>query len=118
MKVKPQPAATSDGFIDGDGVVSLDSGLGLYLGTPEPYYFSHDRTWEVGDGRERGSWYRIYDDRYPAGRDGYFPWEWGNHSFMQYQPEIAAWLRDQILVQAGPYVGQGVVSQWKRASRE
>jgi hypothetical protein len=103
---------TSDGYIDSDGVVSLDSGLGLFLGTPESYYFSHEKVWQVDNEALRGSWYRIYDNRYPQDETGAFPWEWSNHSFVQYNPQVAEWLRVNLIGQAGPYVGEPPVSLW------
>jgi hypothetical protein len=110
---KSKDGAISDGFIDSDGVVSLDSGLGLFLGTNQSDYFSHDKFWPLGDKQERGSWYRIFDQTYPQDDSGAFPWEWGNHSFVQYSPEVAAWLETNILGVAGPYVAEGIVSQWE-----
>jgi pimeloyl-ACP methyl ester carboxylesterase len=109
----------SDGYIDSDGVVSLDSGLGLFLGTFESNYFSHEKTWpvdaETGDSKTmRGSWYRIFDSRYPQNDTGAFPWEWGNHSSVQYNPEVAVWLRINVIRQAGPYVGELPVSGWSK----
>jgi pimeloyl-ACP methyl ester carboxylesterase len=105
--------SVSDGFIDSDGVVSLDSGLGLFLGTTESDYFSHDKLWQLGNDQERGSWYRIFDERYPQDETGAFPWEWGNHSFVQYSPDVAQWLETNILEKAGPYVGSKQLSQWE-----
>lgn len=107
----------SDGYIDSDGVVSLDSGLGLFLGTLESEYFSHEKVWQVdgetGDSKTmRGSWYRIFDNRYFQDETGAFPWEWGNHSSVQYNPEVAEWLRVNVIEQAGPYVGEPPVSLW------
>ncbi len=102
----------SDGYIDSDGVVSLDSGLGLFLGTEESDYFSHEKVWQNEGETLRGSWYRIFDSRYPQDKEGVFPWEWGNHSFVQYSPEVATWLKQTILERAGPYVGAEVVSTW------
>jgi pimeloyl-ACP methyl ester carboxylesterase len=112
-KSTPQ-TSVSDGYIDSDGVVGLDSGLGLFLGTSKSDYFSHERTWQVAGETLRGSWYRIFDDRYPQNETGFFPWEWGNHSFVQYNPEVAKWLRMNLLEQAGPYVGEPSVSGWTR----
>jgi pimeloyl-ACP methyl ester carboxylesterase len=102
----------SDGYIDSDGVVSLDSGLGLFLGTPDSEYFSHEKTWQADGELLRGSWYRIFDNRYLQDERGAFPWEWGNHSFVQYNPEVAEWLRVNVIEQAGPYVGEPSVSLW------
>jgi pimeloyl-ACP methyl ester carboxylesterase len=105
------PAA--DGFIDSDGVVSLDSGLGLFLGTAQSDYFSHEKLWRFGNNEERGSWYRIIDAPYPQDETGSFPWEWGNHSLVQYSPEVASWLEQTIISVAGPYVSETLVSKWK-----
>jgi hypothetical protein len=105
---------TSDGFIDGDGVVALDSGLGLFLSTTTPEYFSHERTWDVAGETLRGSWYRLFDSRYPRDETGNFPWEWANHSFAQYNPEVATWLEQNILSQAGPYVAKSPYSIWQK----
>jgi pimeloyl-ACP methyl ester carboxylesterase len=105
---------TSDGYIDSDGVVSLDSGLGLFLGTTESYYFSHEKVWQVDHEALRGSWYRIYDNRYPQDETGAFPWEWSNHSFVQYNPQVAKWLRLNLIARAGPYVGEPSLSLWSR----
>jgi hypothetical protein len=112
-------ASVSDGSIDSDGVVGLDSGLGLFLETPENDYFSHEKLWKIDDDTRvnktvRGSWYRIYDHRYPQDETGFFPWEWGNHSFVQYDPKVAEWLRVNLLEQAGPYVSDLSVSSWAR----
>jgi hypothetical protein len=105
--------SVADGVIDSDGVVSLDSGLGLFLGTEDSEYFGHENIWQTSSGQERGSWYRIFDERYERDSTGAFPWEWGNHSFVQYSPEVASWLETHILSQAGPYVGSKNVSEWK-----
>lgn len=110
--------AVGDGFIDSDGVVSLDSGLGLFLGSQAPEYFSHERLWSVGTERVRGSWYRIYDGRYPRGPAGTFPWEWGNHAFMQYSGATGRWLAQTILDEAGPYVGPASISSWRFTPKE
>jgi pimeloyl-ACP methyl ester carboxylesterase len=107
-----QRGSATDGFVDSDGVVSLTSGLGLFLSTAESDYFSHEKLWQFGSSKERGSWYRVYDAPYPQDKDT-FPWEWGNHSFVQYSPEVAGWLEQHIISVAGPYVGEDIVSQWK-----
>ena len=106
----PEAAETSDGRIDGDGVVSLESGLGLFLATDTPEFYSHAQLWQVGGQRERGSWYRIMGDPYP--NQGSFPWEWGNHSFMQYSGEVSGWLARNLLDNAGPFVGPEPFSGW------
>ncbi len=103
---------TGDGAIDSDGVVGLDSGLGFFLGGGVPEYFSHEKLWRVGDKRLRGSWYRIYDERYASNLSRTFPWEWGNHAFMQYSSETGRWLARTILDSAGPYVGPEPISRW------
>lgn len=110
----PETGELSDGFIDGDGVVALDSGLGFRLGTDVPDFFSHERVWPVADETLRGSWYRLYDEPYPQDANGNFPWEWANHSFVQYSPEVAGWLAQNVLEQAGPYVGAAPYSGWER----
>ncbi|CAA9571435.1 MAG: hypothetical protein AVDCRST_MAG86-1701 [uncultured Truepera sp.] len=109
-------AANPDGYIDSDGVVGLDSGLGLFLGTAAPEYFSHERVWPVGGKSFQGSWYRIFDGRYPQRTDEAFPWDWGNHGLVQYSGEVAAWISEHILADAGPYVGQATLSGWKAAA--
>ncbi|MBM4027229.1 MAG: hypothetical protein FJ280_17750, partial [Planctomycetes bacterium] len=51
--VKVRPVANTrgaDGEIDDDGLVSLDSGLGLRLGTSTLEYFDHTKSWLVRSG--------------------------------------------------------------------
>ena len=110
-KAVPEAAETSDGRIDGDGVVSLESGLGLFLATDTPEFYSHAQLWGSGGPRERGSWYRIMGDPYP--NQDSFPWEWGNHSFMQYSGGVSGWLAGNVLEDAGPFVGPEPLSGWR-----
>ncbi len=102
---------SKDGEIDADGVVSIDSGLGLFLGTEIPYFFAHDQLWDLGYGLEYGSWYRL-----GVGDQGLevspYPWEWGNHAFMQYSGDVAIWLNQHILNTAGPIISPDTFSTW------
>jgi len=106
--VKVRPVANTrcaDGEIDNDGLVSLDSALGLRLGTSVVEYFDHTKTWPAAPGsatKVNGSWYRFYDG----------PWNLDNHGSVLTNPRLAAWLYTEILRGAGPLPGPGPRSTW------
>ncbi len=106
--VKVRPVANTrpaDGEIDNDGLVSLDSALGLRLGTSVVEYFDHTKTWPASAGsatQVNGSWYRFYDG----------PWNLDNHGSVLTNPRLAAWVYTEILRGAGPLPGPGPRSTW------
>lgn len=106
--VKVRPIANTrpaDGEIDNDGLVSVDSALGLRLGTSVVEYFDHTKTWPAGSGsaaKVNGSWYRFYDG--PSNLD--------NHGSILTNPRLAAWIYTEIIRVAGPIPGPGQRSTW------
>ncbi len=107
--VKVRPVANTrgaDGEIDNDGLVSMDSALGLRLGTSTIEYFDHTKSWSVRSGSTtttmNGSWYRFYDG----------PWNLDNHGSILTNPRVAAWLHTEIIRGAGPIPGPGPRSTW------
>jgi hypothetical protein len=70
--------ATSDGEIDNDGFVPINSALGVKLGTQTKNYFDHSGS---------GSWYRFY--RSAA--------DFHNHGTIKFKEEIGVWLRENII---------------------
>ena len=95
VKLRTLPGRPSDGEVDNDGLVGIDSALGLTLGRAGSVvdYLDHTRRWEVPDSAEPavGSWYRLH-----AG-----PWDWDNHGTIVYNASVGRWLSHNI-VQAGP----------------
>lgn len=92
----------ADGEIDNDGMVGIDSALGIKLGTTTLEYFDHSREWPMAGGLVRGSWYRLYSG----------PWNWDDHGSLRRNPETARWLRQHLFRSAGPWVGTNSISQW------
>lgn len=107
--VKVRPVVNThgaDGEIDNDGLVSMDSALGLRLGTSTIEYFDHTKSWSVRSGSAtttvNGSWYRFYDG----------PWSLDNHGSILTNPRVGAWLHAEIIRSAGPIPGPGARSTW------
>ena len=98
-----------DGLIDADGVVPVDSGLGLLLGSDEWGYLAAGREWQVGDERLPGSWYR--PDL--ADPERTFPWTYLHHIDQPYDPGVARWIADTLLGAAGPDPSDAGVSRWR-----
>ncbi|RYY39740.1 MAG: hypothetical protein EOO08_08695 [Chitinophagaceae bacterium] len=109
-RFRAQTSATSDGEIDNDGFVPVNSALGVNLGSTEKDFFDHRRS---------GSWYRFY--RSIA--------DFHNHGTIKFHEEVGAWLRENIIgntptalalghtlninTAAGPKVASGgTVSTW------
>lgn len=105
-----QPAgAVGDGLIDADGVVPIDSGLGLLLGGDEWAYLAAGREWQVGGELLPGSWYRpdVTDPEQT------FPWTYLHHIDQAYDPGVARWIHDTLLGQAGPDPSGPGLSRWR-----
>ncbi|GAA4338602.1 hypothetical protein [Flaviaesturariibacter amylovorans] len=68
----------SDGEIDNDGFVPINSALGVKLGTDNKNYFDH-----AGG----GSWYRFYR----SGADFH------NHGTIKFNEDVGKWLRENII---------------------
>ncbi len=96
----------SDGEVDSDGMVPLDSALGWTLGRgrENPRYFDHTRQWLAGGRRQWGSWYRYLDG----------PWNRDNHGSILSNAEVGGWIHHSIVSQAGPLPGPGELSTWPR----
>lgn len=77
-----------DGEIDSDGFVSIASSL----------------AWGLGWGAEAGG--GVY--RHPEKG----PWHLLNHGSIKGNPELARWLRDEIITKAGPVARPGKISGW------
>ena len=98
-----------DGEIDADGVVPVPSALGYLLGADEGPYLAADREWTVAGERQRGSWYRpdLVDP------EAELPWTFLHHIDLQWAPEVAAWIAEELLGSAGPDPRGGDVSGWR-----
>jgi hypothetical protein len=113
-----------DDVVDSDGFVGLDSSIGFRLGTATNEYFANGQCWNVsGVGTVRGSWYRVFDSRYPRNRDNSmrdgssrqsFPWDWSNHGDIHHRAGVGQWLYTHLIAQAGPWVGPANFSSWSR----
>ena len=97
-----------DGEIDADGVVPVDSALGLLMGGDAWPYLAAGRDWQVGDEVLPGSWYRPDLDDPNSER----PWTYLHHIDQQYDPAVARWIRDTLLGAAGPVAGPVPLSAW------
>jgi hypothetical protein len=95
----------SDSLVDSDGFVGAASGYGWNLGTSSPRYFDHSATWTVGGRTVRGSWYRII-------RQENLPWADANHETIMRLGSVGAWIRANIVQQAGPVPAAGPISVW------
>ena len=98
-----------DGDIDADGLVPVDSALGLLLGGREWAYLAAGRTWVVGDETLPGSWYRPDLDDPGTER----PWTYLHHIDQQYDPAVAQWIAETLLGAAGPEAGPLPLSGWR-----
>jgi hypothetical protein len=76
-----------DGEIDTDGMVPVNSSLGISLG------FDHT---------SGGSWYRLVDG----------PWSLTNHGNVIRKAEVGAWVFQNLISRAGPKVGAGALSTY------
>jgi hypothetical protein len=94
----PPERRTGDGDIDADGVVSVDSALGLLLASDDWPYLAAGRRWQVGDEVLDGSWYRPDVDAPLETK----PWTYLHHIDMQYDPAVARWIATSLLGVAGP----------------
>jgi pimeloyl-ACP methyl ester carboxylesterase len=113
-----------DDVVDSDGFVGVDSSVGYQLGTTTREYFGNGQCWAVqGAGSVRGSWYRIFDSRYPRRTDTTmregssrqsFPWDWTNHGNIHHRGDVGTWIGTELIQRAGPYVGPGIWSEWGR----
>jgi hypothetical protein len=96
----PLPVATngstSDGLVDFDGFVAIDSAVGLRLGTAVPGFFDHTRLDHVRAGAPSpGSWYRLFAS----------PMDRMNHEIQRF--ETGQWISAQILgANPGPIPSQ------------
>ncbi|MBX7222168.1 MAG: GPI inositol-deacylase [Blastocatellia bacterium] len=93
---------TSDGEIDNDGMVGLDSALGYRLGTSQPYYFDHSQSWTVQGRTIPGTWYRFQSG----------PWNWDNHGSLRLNPQVGRWLFENLVSTAGPQCSPAPYSVW------
>lgn len=100
--------AVGDGDIDADGVVPVDSALGLLMGGGSTPYLAAGTSWRVGDASVEGSWYRP-DLEDPSTE---LPWTYLHHIDLQYEPSVARWLADELLGSAGPLPGPFPRSAW------
>ncbi len=98
-----------DGDIDADGVVPVDSALGLLLGGRDWPYLAAGREWSVGDETLPGSWYR--PDLDDPGAE--LPWTYLHHIDQQYDPAVARWIAETLLGAAGPEAGPLPLSAWR-----
>ncbi len=103
------PGPVGDGRIDADGVVPVDSGLGLLMGGDEWAYLAAGREWQVGDELLAGSWYRPD----VADREHTFPWTYLHHIDQPYDPDAARWIARTLLGTAGPDPGDADISRWR-----
>ena len=87
---------------DTDGMVGMNSALGLQLGTATIGYFDHTKLWKVKGRKVRGSWYRLYNG----------PWDRNNHADMRDDGHTGRWLYHHVIRNAGPLVGADRWSDW------
>ena len=98
-----------DGQIDADGVVPVDSALGLLMGGDEWPYLAAGREWSVAGETLPGSWYRPdLDD--PAKE---LPWTYLHHIDQQYDPAVARWIAEALIGAAGPDPSDPDLSRWR-----
>ncbi len=98
-----------DGQIDADGVVPVDSALGLLMGGDDWPYLAAGRAWSVAGETLPGSWYRPdLDDP-----EAELPWTYLHHIDQQYDPGLARWIARTLLGTAGPDPSDPVLSRWR-----
>jgi hypothetical protein len=104
----------SSGGFDSDGFVGFGSGHGFRLVSGSNEFFSHEKSWDVGGQHRRGSWYRVYDDRYDfAGGPRFDSWSWSHHGYIHHNVGTGRWIHRHLLGSAGPHVGPERFSQWE-----
>jgi hypothetical protein len=86
----------SDGEIDSDGFVPINSALGTKLGTSTENFFSN---------RTSGSWYRFYDSAA----------NFHNHGSIKLFSEIGKWLREEIIGNSVSTLNNGALNSQKSA---
>jgi hypothetical protein len=108
-KTKDEPAVSNqDGFADGDGMVGVRSGLAFRFGSSTEGIFEHGRSWSAGSEQVDGNFYRL-----PSLQDGEpTPWVFRNHDNIHRTASVGEWIRENILLEAGPLPGGGLVSLW------
>ena len=98
-----------DGQIDADGVVAVDSALGLLMAGDTWPYLAAGRDWQVGDEILPGSWYRPdLDDP-----EATLPWTYLHHIDQQYDPAVARWIARTLIGAAGPDPSSPDISRWR-----
>ncbi|NOT92708.1 PGAP1-like alpha/beta domain-containing protein [Ferruginibacter sp.] len=85
-KFNKASGSVSDGEIDNDGFVPINSSLGVKLGTSTKNYFEHTKSWPAVN-TAVGSWYRFYR----SGADFH------NHGTIKFSGEVGQWLRENII---------------------
>lgn len=98
-----------DGEIDADGAVPVDSALGYLLGTDDGPHLAAGRDWRVGDETLPGNWYR--PDLADPGAE--LPWTYLHHVDLQWAPEVAGWIAEELLGTAGPDPRGEELSGWR-----
>jgi hypothetical protein len=107
LHIEPQPLFyirdQGDGEIDNDGMVAINSALGIKLGSTTLEAFDHTRAVNVGGRSVPGSWYRLYRGA----------WDFCNHQTMTKELPVGLNLRALVLLNAGPRTATtGAVSSW------
>jgi hypothetical protein len=98
-----------DGEIDADGVVPVHSALGYLLGANDGPYLAAGGDWTVGEETLAGSWYR--PDLADPGAT--LPWTYLHHIDLQWAPEVARWIAEELLDVAGPDPLRADRSSWR-----
>jgi len=99
-------SSTSDGEIDNDGFVPINSSLGVKLGSATKNYFDHSRSWTIsGNNVPAGSWYRFY--RSDA--------DLHNHGTIKFSGIIGKWLRENIIGNTPTALLFGTMDRFKAA---
>jgi len=108
-KLKKLTSPASDGEVDSDGFVGIDSALGVYLSTGIKNYFDHSEIWVINlsatqKTEMRGSWYRYY------GTSDDCVWRRDNHGTIRTNAKLSRWLYNELITMAGPTVVAGPIS--------
>jgi hypothetical protein len=100
-----------DAEIDTDGVVTIESSLGMRLGRQvdsqdDAWYFDSNQQYNIQGKNYNGSWYRF--------KNGV--WDYDNHGIIHHLHRNGKWLHDTLFSRSvvGGYATRGQLSSWNR----